>query len=57
MDTPRTAYKVDTNSPGSDVAAEMAAALAAASIAFRYTDDAYAARLIAVAGRVRDSIN
>ncbi|CAL5052254.1 unnamed protein product [Urochloa decumbens] len=35
MDTPRTVYKVDASHPGSDVAGESAAALAAASIVFR----------------------
>lgn len=52
MDTSRTAYKTDASRPGSDIAAETAAALAAASIAFRYIDDAYAARLITAARRV-----
>jgi endoglucanase len=52
MDTPRTAYKVDVNRRGSDVAAETAAALAAASIAFRGVDNAYSARLLAAARRV-----
>ncbi|CAN6198084.1 unnamed protein product [Urochloa humidicola] len=45
-DTPRTAYKVDAAHPGSDVAAETAAALAAASIVFRGDDPGYAARLL-----------
>lgn len=52
MDTPRTAYKVDVNRRGSDVAAETAAALAAASMAFRGVDNAYSARLLAAARRV-----
>lgn len=52
MDTPRAAYKVDANSPGSDVAGETAAALAAASIAFRGVDYAYSSRLLASARRV-----
>ncbi|KAI5021396.1 hypothetical protein ZWY2020_058126 [Hordeum vulgare] len=34
MDTPRRAYMVNATHPGSDVAAETAAALAAASVAF-----------------------
>ncbi|WOL13774.1 hypothetical protein Cni_G22553 [Canna indica] len=46
MDTPRTVYKVDRDHPGSDVAGETAAALAAASIAFRSHDPAYSARLL-----------
>lgn len=39
MDTPRTVYAVTQSAPGSEVAAEMAAALAAASIAFRTFGD------------------
>lgn len=42
----RPAYKIDPANPGSDLAAETAAALAAASIAFRATDPAYADRLL-----------
>ncbi|MQM16924.1 hypothetical protein Taro_049887 [Colocasia esculenta] len=41
MDTPRTVYKVDPSNPGSDVAAETAAALAAASLVFRKSDPSY----------------
>ncbi|EAZ00403.1 hypothetical protein OsI_22418 [Oryza sativa Indica Group] len=46
MDTPRTVYKVDPSHPGSDVAAETAAALAAASIVFRDADPDYSNRLL-----------
>jgi endoglucanase len=46
MDTPRTVYKVDRDHPGSDVAAETAAALAAGSIVFREADPAYSRRLL-----------
>ncbi|XP_072952691.1 endoglucanase 17-like [Typha angustifolia] len=46
MDTPRTVYKVDPAHPGSDVAGETAAALAAASIVFRSSDPAYSQRLL-----------
>ncbi|XP_062233147.1 endoglucanase 17 [Phragmites australis] len=46
MDTPRTVYKVDPAHPGSDVAAETAAALAAGSIVFRDADPAYSQRLL-----------
>lgn len=42
----RPAYKIDSANPGSDLAAETAAALAAASIAFRATDPAYADQLL-----------
>ncbi|KAF9622184.1 hypothetical protein IFM89_030042 [Coptis chinensis] len=41
MDTPRSVFKIDKNNPGSDVAAETAAALAAASLVFRRTDPSY----------------
>ncbi|CAL4895874.1 unnamed protein product [Urochloa decumbens] len=46
MDTLRTAYSVDASRPGSDVAAETAAALAAAAVAFRRLDRAYSAMLL-----------
>jgi endoglucanase len=42
MQMARPAFKVDTTNPGSSVAAETAAALAAASLAFRSTDATYA---------------
>ncbi|KAK8923790.1 Endoglucanase 17 [Platanthera zijinensis] len=46
MDTPRTVYKVDSSQPGSDVAGETAAALAAAAIVFRVRDPEYSGRLL-----------
>lgn len=46
MTMPRPAFKIDRDNPGSDLAGETAAALAAASIAFRSTDQAYADRLL-----------
>ncbi|MED6180502.1 Esterase/lipase/thioesterase [Stylosanthes scabra] len=46
MDTLRTVYKVDGSHPGSDVAGETAAALAAASIVFRSRDTAYSRLLL-----------
>ncbi|XP_045796950.1 endoglucanase 17 [Trifolium pratense] len=46
MDTPRNVYKIDRNNPGSDVAAETAAALAAASIVFRKIDPIYSKTLL-----------
>ncbi|XP_028774810.1 endoglucanase-like [Neltuma alba] len=46
MDTPRTLYKIDANSPGSEVAAESAAALSAASIVFQKVDSNYSSRLL-----------
>lgn len=47
MQMARPAYKISASCPGSDLAAETAAALAAASIAFRPTDPAYANTLLA----------
>uniref|UniRef100_N1QX90 Endoglucanase n=1 Tax=Aegilops tauschii TaxID=37682 RepID=N1QX90_AEGTA len=46
MTTSRQAYKVDRERPGSDVAGETAAALAAASMAFRETNPHYAHLLL-----------
>lgn len=46
MTMARPAFKVDRQNPGSDLAAEAAAALAAASIVFRTTDTAYADKLL-----------
>ncbi|KAL3626003.1 hypothetical protein CASFOL_029552 [Castilleja foliolosa] len=41
MDTPRSVFKIDKNAPGTEVAAETAAALAAASLVFRKSDPNY----------------
>lgn len=49
MDTPRNVYKIDQDNPGSDLAAEAAAGLAAASIALRPTDPSYADTLLSTA--------
>ncbi|OVA10341.1 Glycoside hydrolase [Macleaya cordata] len=46
MNTPRTVLKIDENRPGSEIAAETAAAMAASSIVFRGTDKVYARRLL-----------
>ncbi|KAL6652688.1 hypothetical protein ACP70R_011613 [Stipagrostis hirtigluma subsp. patula] len=54
MDTPRTVYAVSASAPGSDVAGETAAALAAASMALKGTDRAYAGRLLAAARDVME---
>ncbi|KAJ4781412.1 Endoglucanase [Rhynchospora pubera] len=54
MDTPRNVYRVTTQNPGSDVAAETAAALAAASIVFKDSDSAYSAKLLQAATKVFD---
>ncbi|HEU4391254.1 MAG TPA: glycoside hydrolase family 9 protein, partial [Blastocatellia bacterium] len=47
MQMQRRAFKIDMAHPGSDLAAETAAALAASSIVFRPTDPAYADTLVA----------
>ncbi|GLJ24847.1 hypothetical protein SUGI_0475290 [Cryptomeria japonica] len=41
MDTPRSLYKIDKDTPGSEIAAETAAALVASSIVFRFTNPHY----------------
>ncbi len=46
LSTERPAYKIDAQNPGTDMAAEAAASLAAASVIFRPTDGAYADRLL-----------
>ncbi|PIA34839.1 hypothetical protein AQUCO_03700250v1 [Aquilegia coerulea] len=54
MDTARNVYKVSTKNPGSDVAAEMSAALAAGSIAFKDSDPSYSSKLLQTAMKVFD---
>ncbi|KAK9145417.1 hypothetical protein Sjap_005320 [Stephania japonica] len=46
MTTDRRAYRIDTNNPGSDLAGETAAAMAAASIIFRRYNPAYSNELL-----------
>ncbi|KAJ0970107.1 hypothetical protein J5N97_022984 [Dioscorea zingiberensis] len=46
MSTPRNAYKVDAEHPGSDIAGETAAAMAAASIAFKPYNSSYSQLLL-----------
>lgn len=46
MDTPRTLYKITSNSPGTEAAADAAAALSAASIFFNGVDSNYSANLL-----------
>ena len=53
MTTPRTAYKIDTEHPGSDLAGETAAALAAAAIAFRPYNSSYSDLLLVHSKEVR----
>jgi endoglucanase len=50
----RPAYKIDAGCPGSDLAGETAAAMAAASIVFRPTDPAYANTLLSHARQLYD---
>lgn len=52
MTTDRRAYRIDQNNPGSDLAGETAAAMAAASIVFRLSDPAYSAELLRHAHQV-----
>ncbi|PON98871.1 Glycoside hydrolase [Trema orientale] len=53
MTTPRTVSGIDDQHPGSDLAAETAAAFAAASIAFKSTNPKYASLLLMHAQQVR----
>ena len=46
MRIPRPSYKITQSDPGSDLAAETAAALAASSIVFRDVDRRYADHLV-----------
>ncbi|ONK66114.1 uncharacterized protein A4U43_C06F4290 [Asparagus officinalis] len=46
MQTPRTLYKISENMPGTEIAAETAAAMAAASMVFRKFDYGYSCRLL-----------
>src|SRR5262245_1080670 len=46
MQMARPAYKIDASCPGSDLAGETAAALAAAAVVFKPTDPAYAGTLV-----------
>lgn len=57
MTTPRTAYKLDPSHPGSDLAGEAAAALAAASLAFKPYDSSYSNLLLVHAKQVHLNIN
>ncbi|KAE8022241.1 hypothetical protein FH972_008057 [Carpinus fangiana] len=52
MDTVRTVYSISSNNPGSDVAGETAAALAAASMVFRKVDPKYSKLLLKTAKNV-----
>lgn len=54
MQMPRPAYKIDAQNPGSDLAAETAAAMAATSLVFQADDPAYSAELLAHAIQLYD---
>ncbi|KAJ8438724.1 hypothetical protein Cgig2_013770 [Carnegiea gigantea] len=54
MTTPRTVHKIDKQSPGSDLAGETAAAMAAASLAFKDVDPKYSLLLLSHAREVFD---
>ncbi len=54
MTMERPAYKIDRSNPGSDLAGEAAASLAAASIVFRGVDEAYADTLLQNAQQLYD---
>ncbi|KAI9180253.1 hypothetical protein LWI28_002848 [Acer negundo] len=54
MTTPRNTFKIDDQNPGSDLAAETAAALAPASVAFRPSDAKYADELVVHAKQLFD---
>lgn len=53
MQTPRTVQRIDESTPGTEVAAETSAALAAASIVFRSENRTYSRRLLNKAKLVR----
>lgn len=46
MDTARTLYKITADSPGSEAAAEAAAALSAASLVFKKSNSNYSAKIL-----------
>jgi Glycosyl hydrolase family 9 len=52
MTTNRLAYRIDATNPGSDLAAETAAAMASASVVFRQSDPAYSNELLEHAKQV-----
>ena len=53
MTTSRQAYRIDPSNPGSDLAGESAAAMAAASLAFRHNNPSYANELLTHAQQAR----
>jgi len=57
MTTSRRAYKIDAENPGSEVAGETAAALAAASILFKKPDPHYSHLLLHHAQQVHSYLS
>nr|BAL60587.1 cellulase [Neomysis intermedia] len=57
MTMSRPSAKIDNNAPGSDLAGETAAALAAASIAFKDTDSSYSSKLLSAAKELFEFAN
>ncbi|CAN1254374.1 Endoglucanase 6 [Linum perenne] len=57
MTTDRRAYRIDPSNPGSDLAGETAAAMAAASIVFRHSNPAYSRELLNHAYQLFDFAN
>ncbi|KAF7138734.1 hypothetical protein RHSIM_Rhsim07G0082600 [Rhododendron simsii] len=56
MTTSRQAYKIDPSNPGSDLAGETAAAMAAASIVFRRSNPSYSNELLAHAHQLIEGV-
>ncbi|TOF71996.1 hypothetical protein CGJ15_27700, partial [Vibrio parahaemolyticus] len=54
MTMERPSFKIDQSHPGSDLAGETAAALAAASIVFKDVDSSYSSEMLAVAKELYD---
>ncbi|KAK7093552.1 uncharacterized protein [Littorina saxatilis] len=52
MDPNRPAYKIDASNPGSDVAMDMAAAMACGSMAFKSKDSAFSGKLLSHAKQI-----
>lgn len=57
MTTDRRAYRIDPSNPGSDLAGETAAAMAAASLVFRRSNPAYANTLLNHAYQVYENFH
>lgn len=53
MDTPRTLYKITSDSPGTEVSAEAAAALSASSLVFKRVDSNYSRKLLSKSKSVK----